>query len=69
MLIIPASLSKQFLLLPLSRSRVLEGTESGEDLVSEAVRVVGGDTAAPVVRVKWQQGSTDTSTDSASVCG
>ena len=63
------SLIKHLLLFLLSLSRVLDGTESGEDFVSEAVRVVGGGTAAPVVRVKWQQGSTDTGTDSASVSG
>jgi hypothetical protein len=42
---------KQLLLLLLSLSRILNGTESDEDLVSEAVRVVGGDTATPVVAV------------------
>jgi hypothetical protein len=43
------SISKELLLLLLSLSRVFDGTESGEDLTSKAVRVVGGDAATPVV--------------------
>jgi hypothetical protein len=41
-------MSKHLLLLLLPLSRILDGTESGENLVSEAVRVVVGDTVAPV---------------------
>jgi hypothetical protein len=62
------SLIKHLILLLLSLSRVLDGTESGEDFVSEAVWVVGGDTAAPVVVMNLLLGS-GAGADSASVSG
>ena len=71
MLLLPPPPIKQLLLLLLSLSRVLDGSESGKNLVSEAVWVVGGDTAAPVEGMDLPLGSTVTGTsiDSASVCG
>jgi hypothetical protein len=48
---------KHLLRLFLLLSRVLDSTESGEDLVREAVRVVGGDTATPVVVMDLMLGS------------
>jgi hypothetical protein len=68
MLIIPPSLVKDLLLLLLSLSRVLDGTEFDEDLVSKAVRVVGGGTAAPMTVVNLPLGSRgSTGADSPSV--
>jgi hypothetical protein len=57
MLLSPPSLIKHHPLLFLSLSRVLDGTESDEGLVSEAVRVVGGDAAAPVAGMGLLLGS------------
>jgi hypothetical protein len=57
MLLTPPSPIKQLLLLLLSLSRVLNSTESSEDLVSEAVWVVVGDTVAPVTVVDNLLGS------------
>jgi hypothetical protein len=67
MLLIPPSLSKYPLLLLISLSRVLDSTDSGEGLVSEAVWVVVGDTAAPVVGCDLLLGSTAAAADSASI--
>jgi hypothetical protein len=48
---------KRSLFRLLSLYRVLDGTESDEDLVSEAVWVVKGDTATPVVVANMLLGS------------
>jgi hypothetical protein len=68
MLLIPPSISKHLLLLLLSLSRVIDGTESGEDLVSEAMWVVGGDTATPVTVMNLLLGSS-AGADSTPMCG
>jgi hypothetical protein len=59
---------KHLLLRLLSLSRVLDGTESGEGPVREAVWVVGGNTKAPVIAVDLLLGSS-AGADTASVCG
>jgi hypothetical protein len=52
MLLIPPPPIKNLLLLLLSLSRVLDGTESGDNILFKSVRVVGGDTVTPVVGMK-----------------